>query len=99
MRADLADETGLTNLGRVPKGMSFLDATISLRGQRKFTVDYYAKGDRMTLCDTLRHMRRIVDAMPAGEDRSALCEYIDAAIDYGKRMDSRMKQLKAMISD
>lgn len=91
------DETGITNLGRVPKGMSFLDATISMRGERKFAVDYYAKGTRLTICDTLRHMRRIIDTLPEGPDRAALTEYTDAAVDYAKRMDARMKELKAML--
>lgn len=77
--------------------MSFLDATIALRGERKFAVDYYRKGDRMTICDTIRHMRRIIDGLPESPEREALREYTDAAVDYAKRMDARMKELKGML--
>jgi len=91
------DETGITNLGPVPKGMSFLEATVATRDRRKYQVDYYVKGTRLTICDTLRHMRRIVDTLPDGDEKEALREYIAASVDYAKRMDARMKELKGLL--
>lgn len=92
------DETGITNLGPVPAGLTFLEATRAVAHRRKFKVDYYGKGERLTICDTIRHMRRIIDTLPAGPERDALTEYTDAAVDYAKRMDARMKELKAMLN-
>lgn len=90
-------EEGITNLGPVPKGMTFLEATVATRDRRKFAVDYYIKGTRLTICDTLRHMRRLIDALPDDATKAALQEYTDAGIDYAKRMDRRMKELKGML--
>lgn len=96
MSADLS-ELNITNLGPVPPGMTFLEATIAMRGRRKYAVDYYCKGTRLTICDTLRHMRQIIDTLPEGTERDALAEYVDASVDYAKRMDARMKELKGML--
>lgn len=90
-------ELFVTNLGPVPAGMTFLEATIATRDRRKHQVDYYVKGTRLTICDTLRHMRRIIDTLPDGDERAALQEFTDAAVDYAKRMDARMKELKALL--
>lgn len=90
-------EEGITNLGPVPRGMTFLAATQAMRGQRKYEIDYYRKGDRLTLCDTLRHMWRVTDGLPEGGEREALREYIAAAADYAKRMNHRMVDLKKML--
>jgi hypothetical protein len=91
------DETGITNLGPVPAGMTFLEATIATRDRRKYQVDYYVKGTRLTICDTLRHMRRIIDTLPASDKRAALQEYTDASINYAKCMDARLKELKSWL--
>jgi hypothetical protein len=85
----------VTNLGPVPPGMTFLQATRAMKPQRKFEIDYYAKGNRLTICDTLRHMWREVDKLPNSETKATLREYIAASVDYAKRMDLRMKELKA----
>jgi hypothetical protein len=87
-------EVGLTNLGPVPEGLTFLEATIAMRGERKFAIDYYRKGDRLTICDTLRQMWRETDRMPESEARDAVREYIAACADFSKRMDARLTELK-----
>ena len=90
-------EEGITNLGPLPKGMSFLQATRAMKAERKYAIDYYVKGNRLTICDTLRHMWREVDKLPNSETKAVLREYIAASVDYAKRMDARMKELKGML--
>lgn len=93
------DETGITNLGVIPEGMTFAAAIAAAKPQRKYTIDPYRKTEltRLTLCETLRALWREVDTLPDGPQKEQMREYLGAAFDFGKRMDARMKQLKAML--
>lgn len=90
------DETGITNLGRVPEGMTFLDAAEDIRGQRKYHINPDHQSRRLTLCEVLREIWRIADALPEPQ-RSRLQLLAGASFDFGKRMDARMKELKGML--
>lgn len=90
------DEEGITNLGRVPAGLTFAEATERVAVQRKYQIDPYAGGHRLTLCDTLRHTWRLVDGLPNDPDKEQIRDYLRAAFDYAKRMDARMKELKGL---
>lgn len=91
-------EEGLTNLGRVPVGMTFADATRAATGQRKFQIDPYSRGHRLTICDTLRQTWRVVDRLPDSAEKGQIREYLAAAFDYAKRMDARLKEIKAQVT-
>ena len=87
------NEVGLTNLGPVPPGMTFLDATRAVSASRKYQINPRHQSRRLTLCETVREVWRIADKLPEPE-RSQLQMLAGAAFDYGKRMDRRMKELK-----
>lgn len=87
-------EEGLTNLGRVPKGMTFAQATAAMRSQRKWIINPHDNGHRLTICDTLRHIWRELDKMPDCAPKDQIRDYLGAAFDYAKRMDRRMRELK-----
>lgn len=89
------DEVGVTNLGRVPAGMTFIDAVAAARSQRKFTINPEAIGHRLTVCETQREIWRIAEGLPEPE-RSKLQLLAGAAFDMGKRMNARMVELKAL---
>lgn len=89
-------EEGITNLGRVPEGMTFLDAVDAIQSQRKYQINPAYQSRRLTLCETLREIHRIAETLPEPE-RARLQTLAGAAFDFGKRMDARMKQLKAMV--
>jgi hypothetical protein len=91
------DETGVTNLGLVPKGMTFSEAVASMRDKRKYRINPYDGGHRMTLCDTLRAMWREIDTLPDGPFKEQMRDYLGASFDYAKRMDARMKELKGLL--
>lgn len=86
-------EEGITNLGPVPEGVTFLDATRAVSASRKYQINPRHHSCRLTLCETVREMWRIADKLPEPE-RSQLQMLAGAAFDYGKRMDRRMKELK-----
>lgn len=90
-------EVGITNLGDIPKGMSFLEATKSVKNKRKYFIDPYVGGHRLTICDTLRMMWRETDNLPDSKEKLAIRDYIEQSFDYGKRMDARMKHLKYIL--
>ncbi len=92
-----SDETGITNLGPVPNGMSFLDATEAAIPNRKYTINPERIGRRLTLCETQREIWRIADTLP-DPHRSQLQMLAGASFDYGKRMDARLKELKAELA-
>ena len=95
----MASEEGITNLGRVPHGMTFSEAIEATKPQRKYFLNHYEGGHRLTICDTIRHTWRVLDTMPDSQEREQIREYLLAMGDFAKRMDARMKELKAMLDD
>lgn len=91
------DETGITNLGPIPAGMTLLDGLRATRGQRKFRIDPDFQSGRMTVCETMREVWKL-GCRIGGDDGAALMEMAAAGYDFGKRMDARMKELKAMLN-
>lgn len=89
------DETGLTNLGPVPAGMTFAQAIEHMRPKRKYAINHYEGGHRLTICDTIRHTWRVLDTMPDTLEKEQIREYLLAMADFAKRMDARIKELKA----
>lgn len=92
----MAGEGGITNLGPVPEGMTFLAATEAMCGKRKYTINPEHHSKRLTVCETVREIHRIADHLPEPE-RSQLQLLAGAAFDFGKRMNQRMVDLKAML--
>lgn len=90
------DETGITNLGPVPEGVSYLAAIKATRKQRKFKINPGHQSGRLTICETLREIYRRAEDLPE-KQRQAFQELASAGFDMGKRMDARMKELKGMI--
>lgn len=92
-------EEGITNLGLVPAGMTFAQATRKARDKRKFFINAYEGGHRLTICDTLRMTLREVNKLPDSPEKRQIIEYIEQSYDYGKRMDARMKYLKSILDE
>lgn len=92
------DETGITNLGPVPDGMTFLQAIEAAKPQRKYTIDPETQTRRLTVCETQREIWRIAETLPEPQ-RSQLQSLSGAAFDFGKRMDARMKYLRAKLQE
>jgi hypothetical protein len=86
------EEEGITNLGPVPEGMTFFEAICAARPDRKYKIDPEIETRRLTLCETLREIRREVSQPEPDLDKIA--ELAAASFDFGKRMDARMKELK-----
>lgn len=86
-------EEGITNLGPVPAGMTFQDATRAMRPQRKYQINPQHESRRLTVCETMREIHRIAETLPEPQ-RSALQDLAWAGFDYGKRMNARMVELK-----
>lgn len=89
-----SSEEGITNLGFVPEGMTFAEATRAVKNKRKYFIDPLRGGHRLTICDTLRMTWREVEKLPSSPETEQIKEYLAQAFDYGKRMDARMKELK-----
>lgn len=92
----MAGEEGITNLGPVPSGLTFAQATALSKPRRKYTINPYAGGKRLTICDTLRMTWRELDKMPPSAEVDQTREYIAQAFDYAKRMNARLQELKAL---
>lgn len=92
-------EEGITNLGLVPDRMSFSQAIKSIRNQRKFFINPYEGGHRLTVCDTLRMTLRELDKIKDSSEKEQIKEYIEQAYDFCKRMDARMKYLKNLLDE
>ncbi len=92
----MGDETGITNLGPVPAGMTFLAVVEAMGDQRKYLINPEHHSRRLTLCETQREIWRIAATLPDPQ-RTQLQMLAGAAFDFGKRMDARMKELKAML--
>ena len=92
-------EENITNLGLVPDGMTFSEAAEMIKGKRKYTINPYSGGHRLTICDTLRMTWREVDKIPDSEEKEQIKQYLAQAFDFGKRMDARMKYLKSILDE
>lgn len=92
-------EEGITNLGCVPQGMTFAEATAAARPRRKYRINPYDGGRRLTICDTLRMTWRELDKLPQGPEVEQIRDYLAAAFDYAKRMNARLQELKARYPD
>lgn len=92
----MSGEVGVTNLGPVPVGMTFLDALRSVRSARKYHINPEHQSRRLTICETQREIWRIAEKLPEPQ-RSQLQLLSGAAFDFGKRMNQRMIDLKAQI--
>lgn len=90
------DETGITNLGPVPPGMTFAEATAAAKPLRKYLINPHAGGHRLTICDTLRMTWREVETLPDGPAKAQILEYLGQAFDMAKRMNARLQELKAL---
>jgi hypothetical protein len=93
----MVEEIGVTNLGPVPNGMSFLDATVAMRQQRKYTINPNCQSRRLTVCETMREIYRAAENIPEPH-KQIIQELAAAGFDYGKRMNQRMVDLKAALS-
>lgn len=87
------DEVGVTNLGDVPAGLTFLEATIAARSQRKYRVNPQHYSARLTICETARELYRRAGGL-AEPERTAFQELAAQAFDMGKRMNARMVKLR-----
>ena len=87
------DEIGITNLGSVPEGMTFADATRAARPLRKYQINPHHRSGRLTICETMREIHRIAATLPEPH-RAALQDLAWAGFDYGKRMNARMIELR-----
>src|SRR6218665_2644628 len=92
-------EEGITNLGLIPKGVRFYDAVVAMRQKRKFVMNAYEGGHRLTICDTLRMTSREIDKFKDSPEKRVIKEYLNQAYDFGKRMDARMKYLKNILDE
>lgn len=90
----MAGEVGITNLGPVPDGMSFQDAIARMQSARKYHINPDHQSRRLTICETMREVWRVAETLP-GPQRDQLQLLAGAGYDFGKRMDARMKELKA----
>lgn len=93
------EEEGITNLGFVPSGFTFSQAIRQIKDKRKFFINAYEGGHRLTICDTLRMTIREADKLPDSLEKFQIKEYIEQAYDFGKRMDARMKYLKKLLDE
>ena len=89
----MSGEQGITNLGPVPAGMTFLGALDAVRGARKYRINPEHQSRRLTICETQREVWRIAETLPEPQ-RSQLQLLAGAAFDFGKRLDARLKELK-----
>lgn len=88
----MSDETGITNLGPVPHGMSFRDAIRQTESARKYVLNPHHESRRMTICEALREIYR--ETEKPEPDLEYVRFLVMSAGDFAKRMDARMKELK-----
>lgn len=89
-------EVGITNLGPVPEGMAFLEAVAAVQPKRKYQINPDHHSRRLTICETQREIWRIAETLPEPA-RTRLQLLAGAGFDFGKRMNQRMVDLKAML--
>ena len=101
MRKELGspEEKGVTHLGMVPEGMSFFEAIVAARPHRRYAMEDSRDDHRLTICNTLRQAWAEADALPESSQKERILEYMQAATDFAKRMDARMKQLKGRLRE
>lgn len=87
-------EIGVTNLGPVPEGMTFLEATKVLTLKHRINPEHHSK--RLTVCETSREIWRIADEI-GGKPGSDLKALAAASYHYGKCMLHRMEELKRIV--
>jgi hypothetical protein len=86
-------EQGITNLGPVPDGMTFWEASQLALEQRKFApIDPLTETNRLTLCETVREIYR--ETRKSEPDMAKIRTLCALSFEYGKRMDARMKELR-----
>lgn len=88
-------EIGVTNLGPVPDGMEFYDALRALASQRKYRINPDHRSRRLTICETMREIVR--ETARPNPDLAKIADLAAAGFDFGKRMNQRMIDLKAML--
>lgn len=92
-------EEGITNLGLVPDGMSFSEAIDYIKPEKKYFIDPFSGGHRLTICDTLRMTWREAAKLPPSKEKDEIIKYLEQAFDFGKRMDARMKYLRSVLEE
>lgn len=92
-------EEGITNLGFVPEGKTFAEAIAAIKHKKKYLINAYEGGHRLTICDTLRMIMREINTLEDTHQKRLLIDYIAQAFDFGKRMDARMKYLKSILDE
>jgi NAD(P)H-nitrite reductase large subunit len=92
-------EEGITNLGMVPDNLSYFEAIKAIKHKRKYIINAYEGGHRLTICDTLRMTLREAYKLEDSQEKQQIIEYIYQAYDFGKRMDARMKYLKSILDE
>lgn len=90
------EEHMVTNLGDVPEGMTFLDATQAAVSLRKYEINPHHQSRRLTICETAREIWRQADSLPPLQ-RERMRLLAGAVYDYGKRLDRRLKELKGLL--
>jgi hypothetical protein len=86
----------VTNLGDVPEGMTFLQATFAAGPQRKYRINPQHRSGRLTACETCREIWRIAETLPEPA-RAQMQELAGQAYDMAKRMNGRMVELRGMV--
>lgn len=93
------DEYLITNLGLVPEGLSYAEAVEAVKHLRRYHINPYSGGHRLTLCDTLRMSWRLLDELEETPQQKQLYEYLAQSFHYAKAMDARMKYLKSILDE
>ncbi len=91
-----ASERMVTNLGDVPAGMTFAEATFAMRPQRKYQINPQHRSGRLTICETMREIHRQAEALPEPQ-RRLFQDLAWAGFSYGKAMNARMVELRGMV--
>ncbi len=88
----MTDESPIKNLGRVPVGMTFIDAAKAL--PLKVTIDPFYNSRHLTICETMREVWRVADRI-GGRDGADLKALAAAGYHFAKAMDSRLREVRA----
>lgn len=91
------NEIEVTNLGPIPEGLSFMEASKSVLNKRKYYIDPDNNSGRLTICETQREIFRLADKINDAELTKNFRILASLGYNYGKCMDARMKELKSII--